>query len=415
MTEPESSAAELDRLVRRERGRLVADLAARLGPDKLDLAEDVAQDALIAAMATWPYRGTPDNPGAWLKTVARNKAWDTLRRRRREAALVDDPATQDDAVDGVFTATVEDPELRLILLCCHDALSETEQLTLTLKLVSGFTAREIGEALLASEAAIGQRIARTKRKLKTQGATLADAPSRFGIGERLQTTLKVVYLMFSLGYAPRSGDQLLRHDVIDESLRIARELAGNRLTGQPDAHALAALLCFQSSRLAAREDADGRIVLLADQDRSLWDRALIDEGLAYLKASQQARVLSRYHLEAGIASLYATAPSWEDCDWASIRRLYTQLAASTDSPVISINASVARAMSGEPAEALNELETLAASRTVRNYAPYHLALAEAHRLLGDDRAARDCYAQALSAGVAAPVQTLIEERLSSCL
>ncbi len=239
--------AELDRLVRRERGRLLADLVHRLGPHQVDLAEDVAQEALVAAMAVWPYQGLPDKPGAWLARVARNKAYDRLRRQVREAVLTDEPAsaTGDDA-SRLFEAAIGDPELRLVFLCCHSSLTEQDRLALTLKLVSGFTARDIGQLLLASDAAIGQRLARVKRKLKALGPSIRDAPSRFGIARRVPTALKVVYLMFSLGHAPRRGSKLVQQDVAMEALRLSRVLADDTLTGCPRAQALAALLCFHA-------------------------------------------------------------------------------------------------------------------------------------------------------------------------
>ncbi len=408
---------DLDRIVRRERGRLVADLVKRLGAGRVDLAEDVAQDALVAAMQHWPYRGVPDNPGAWLATVARNRAWDRLKRERREVPLDDKDSTgpAPTGADGLFSATVGDPELRLMLVCCNDALNELERLTLTLKLVSGFTAREIAHALLERPAATGQRIARLKRRLRAESTALADPPSRFGIAERLGSVHKVIYLMFSLGYAPRSGDRLLNREVTRESLRLARELADREPTDTAQSAALAALLCFQSSRLDARENASGRLVLLADQDMGLWDRDLIDLGLRYLKSSQRASALTRYHLEAGIASLYATAESWDRCDWPAIEALYAELETLTGSPVVTINASVAQAMGGKPEIAFERLERISSLKSLSAFPPLHLARAEVYRLLGDRRRAAECYNAALECGLASPVETHIRDRLATCL
>lgn len=408
---------DLDRIVRRERGRLIADLVKRLGAGRLDLAEDVAQDALVAAMRHWPYRGMPENPGAWLATVARNRAFDRLKREQREVSIVDDdaPAAAPSGADGLFAATVEDPELRLMLICCNDQANEIERLTLTLKLVSGFTAKEIAAALIEKPAATGQRLARLKRRLKGAGPALAEPPSRFGIAERLASVHKVIYLMFSLGYAPQSGDRALNREVAYESLRLACELADNAPTDTPDSDALAALLCFQSSRLDAREDDAGNVVLLADQDTALWDRELIELGLSYLKSSKRANALSRYHLEAGIASLYATAPSWERCDWPSIVALYGQLETLTGSPVVTINASVAEAMGGDPKRALERLNAIADHPTLSGFPPLHLARAEVHRLLDESERAAECYAAALACGLASPVEAHIRGRLATVL
>lgn len=408
--------AELDRLVRRERGRLVADLVARLGSRNLALAEDVAQDALVAAMATWPYRGLPDNPGAWLSRVARNKAIDRFRRERREAPYDEQfderpaPGAQD-----LFAARIADPELRLIILCCNDSLGEMDQLALTLKIVSGFTAREVASGFLVSEAAMAQRLARAKRRLRPQKDELGDAPDRAQIRARLATVLKVVYLMFSLGYAPRSGDTSIRKDVAREALRLARELADHRLTATPDAQALAALLCFQASRLDAREDTDGNVILLRDQDHSRWDHGLIRDGLAYLTASRAADAVSRYHLEAGIAATHAAAQSWQDCDWAAINTYYAELLKLTDSPVIAVNACVARAMHGDAETALKELDELSREPVLEEYAPYFVARAEVLCQLHRDGDAMTEFERAIDCGASAPVLRHLEQRLASCV
>ncbi len=406
---------ELDLVVRRERGRLVADLTRRLGGHNLELAEDVAQEALLKALAVWPYRGIPERPGAWLATVARNLAIDRLRRESREFELGDQPAPAAETDPAVFEARIADPELRLIFLCCHTDLSELERLTLTLKLVSGFNAREVAAVFLAEPAAIGQRVARARRKLQAAGDDLVAAPSRFGIAARLASAMKVIYLMFSLGYAPRSGARVVLRDVAMEALRLSRELADNALTGSPEANALAALLCLQASRFDARQDADGRLVLFENQDRDLWDGALIADGFGYLAAARAGDGLSRYHLEAGIAACHAAAGPGRQCDWPSILGQYRRLEALVDSPVVAVNACVAEALAGDPDAAMARLEALAADRRLENHAPFHIARAEIlQRLRRDDEAAAS-YRRAIECGVSVPVEAHLESRLSSCL
>ncbi len=411
---------QLDLLVRRERGRLVADLVAYLGGNNIALAEDVAQDALVAAMATWPYRGMPDNPGAWLARVARNKAIDRLRRARKEAPYVEERDRRETPDAGnLFATRVADPELRLIILCCTDGVGEMDRLALTLKVVSGFTAREIASVFLLSETAIAQRLARAKRKLRRLHANSDDgldaSPSRFEIGARLGTVLKVVYLMFSLGYAPRSGDTSIRRDVALEAVRIAREIADNRATDRPEAKALAALLCFQASRLDVREDADGAIVLLRNQPREKWNGRMIHDGLAYLAASKSATTVSRYHLEAGIAAAHAAAPSWQSCDWGSIVSFYDRLLQIVDSPVVTVNACVARAMNGDAATALDVLDSLADEPVLENYAPYFVARAEVLCQLDRDAEAMSNFERAIGCGASEPVLRHLEQRLASCV
>lgn len=406
---------QLDLLVRQEHGQLVAWLVARLGAHRLDLAEDVAQEALLAALSNWPYKGLPDHPSAWLKTVARNRAIDRLRREGRETGLdaVGDTATEGET-DNVFAARIPDPELRLVFLCCHPALTEEDRLCLTLKVVSGFTAREIANVLLKNESAIGQRLARAKRRLRALPGEWDAEPSRFGIGERSETVQKVIYLMFALGYAPRSGEALTRKDVCFEALRLAREIARHELTSGPSASALLALLAFQSSRLDARETPDGQPVLLRDQDRTSWRRDLIDEAVGALSEAQSG-ALGRYHLEAGIASLHATATSWEATDWQAMGRLYAALEQLTGSPVVTLNACVAQAMAGEAGAAFQRLETLADESRFQSYVPYHVARAEILIQLERPESAARSFEQALACDASEPISVFLEQRLASCL
>lgn len=406
---------DLGRVVRRERGRLVADLVRRLGNQHFALAEDVAQDALVKAMSVWPYDGVPDNPGAWLAKVARNKAIDQLRRLKKETEPPSENASSSKADSVLFEAQVDDPELRLVLLCCHPDLSELEQLTLTLKLASGFATREIADVFLAKEDAVGQRIARAKRTLRALGNDLDQLPLRFGIESRMPSTLKVVYLMFSIGYAPLSGDRSMRRDVALEALRLAEELAANDIMGTADSHALAALLCFQASRLEARESADGDIILLAQQDRSLWNRDLIDRGFGHLVASKATGKISRYHLEAGIAATHAAAIDTGSCDWKSIAAQYEQLETMVKSPTVANNAAVAIAMAGDPTAAMKKLDALGSDKHMQEYAPYHIARAEVLRLLRRNDDAAASYQDAMRCRVSTPVIRHLEERLVTCL
>lgn len=412
---------QLEKLARRERGRLVAVLVHRFGARYLEMAEDVVQDAIVAAMATWPYRGMPENPAAWLSRAARNKAIDRLRKEGREVFdlsedAVDETSTTDaDEAHGRFIgAQVEDAELKLMFLCCQRALSEEDQLMLTLQVVSGFTAKDISALFLMKDAAVGQRLARAKRKLRDGEFSLTEGLSRFAVKERLPTVLKVVYLMFSLGYAPRRGEALVLRDVADEALRLAEHLCTARDTAMPDAHALAALLSFQASRFAARLDPYGRLVLLKDQNRTLWDRQLIAAGLAHLKAAQSADTLSRYHLEAGIAALHATAQHFDETDWQAVCGMYGTLEAMTGSPVVSLNACAAHAFAGEPEAAFVRLEALEGRERLGDYAPYHIARGEILRMLGRMQEAAACFQAALACDAAAPVAAHLQERLAAC-
>ena len=405
---------QLDVLVRREHGRLIAQLLAWMGGSNLQLAEDVAQEALLTAMSVWPYRGMPDNPRAWLARVARNRAIDRLRREHREVAFDEFPDQhQEGPQDQLFESRISDPELRLMLLCCHPVLTELERLALTLRIVSGFNACEIARAFLMSDSAMGQRLARAQRKLKEQGEAVNSEPSVFEIRQRTDTLLKFVYLVFSLAYAPRTGDDLVRRDVALEALRLARELARHELTTSPPAHALTALLCFQASRLDSRQDEHGCPILLRDQDRSQWDHALIAEGFQYLVASKTDGELSNYHLEAGIASVHAASNSWEECDWKAIVRQYEILQKMTRSPVVAINAAVALAMAGEPGQALERLDQLKQVPLLQRYSPYFIARAEILKQLGRNEEASIQYELAIRHGTSEPVHRHLELQIQS--
>ncbi len=386
-----------------------------MGHHRLELAEDVAQDALLTALSVWQFEGTPENPAAWLTRVAHNKALDRLRHEKRNQPLDETFDAPDDTNTQIDARHIPDSELELIFLCCHSALDGIDQLALTLRVVSGFTAREISEVFLSTEPAMAQRLSRSKRALKRLDRAVLKAPTVFEIHSRIDAVLMVLYLMFSLGYSPRSGATLVRRDVAMEAVRLAREMADQKYTDRPDAKALASLLCFQASRLNAREDENGLPILLKDQDRQQWDQVLVRLGIAYLRGAMQGREVSRYHLEAGIASLYATAPAWDQIDWQAILGFYDRLVQITDSPVVVINASVAQAFAGSSREALVRLDALAADPKLSGYAPFHIARAEILRLLGRDAEATHSIQTAVSCGASTPVILYLQQRLAGDL
>lgn len=415
---------QLERLARRERGRLVADLVSKLGSARLQMAEDVVQDAIIAAMATWPYKGMPDNPGGWLNRVARNKAYDRLRREGREVGLPDEDRVPGEAAsaddhDGehgrFFGAQVEDPELKLMFLCCHPEIGAEDQLMLTLKVVSGFTARDIAAVFLKKEAAVGQRLARAKRKLRAIDTGLTDGPSRFEVRKRLPTVLKVIYLMFSLGYSPRRGDSLILRDVAEEALRLSVAVASGKETRHPAADALVALLSFQASRFDARVDSAGNMVLLRDQNRSLWSRQLINNGFTHLHRAQKGDELTRYHLEAAIAAGHAAAPDFAHTNWDQMLTVYSNLETMTQSPIVAINACVAQAFSGAPEEAFLKLEVLDQHEQLQSFAPYHTARGEVLRMLKRPADAAKSFKEALACDASSPVVKHLRDRLAACV
>ena len=416
MTTPDIDIlGHLDRIARRERSKLISQLLRYFGPQNIQLAEDVAQDALLAAMSTWPYKGVPDNPVAWLSRVARNRAIDRLRRENKEQTydVAEDKRVSEAEILLLDAEDIADPELGTIFLCCHPKMDRMDQIAMTLRVVGGFTAREIASVFLIEDNTVAQRLSRARNVLKTLSVDSLVEFSPDELTKRLDAVLKVIYLIFSLGYSPSIGDKLVRQDVVLEAVRLCRELTLHPLTDGPETRALAALVHFQASRLNAREGEDGHPILFRDQDRSRWDRALISQALGFLRSSSVGDVVSRYHLEAGIASMYVVAADWSDIDWKQVLKHYDILKSITDSPVVAINACVALALSGSPQQALVDLQKISEEPRVKNYAPFHIAFAEILRLLDRSEEARASYGAAISSGVSGPVLQHLERRLAS--
>lgn len=384
-----------------ERGRLVG-AAARLLRD-LDGAEDCAQDALLAALDAWPRDGPPANPVAWLMTATRNKALDRLRRRamlEREhaqlaaddealgAQVVPDFADQLDAARD--QAAIGDEQLRLIFIACHPVLPRESQVALTLRLLGGLETHEIARAFLLPEATVAQRIVRAKKALKGQPYELPDAGERT---QRLGAVLAIVYLIFNEGHSAGSGASLLRPALCDEALRLARQLQ-HLLPDEAEVHGLAALLEIQASRLPARLDAQGRPVLLPDQDRRRWDRLLIQRGLGALARAQRLDPDGPYTLQAAIAACHARAARAEDTDWHAIVAGYDRLLARHPSPVVALNRAVALSFADGPVAALPVLEALAGESQLQRYPYLHGACADVLERLGRIAEAREAYRQA---------------------
>ena len=359
-----------------EAGKIIAGVA-RLVRD-VGLAEELAQDALVAALEHWPTEGLPDNPGAWLMTTAKRRALDRLRqdqlhRRKQEELGADMDALQahvvPDFVDGLDAARADDigdDLLRLIFTACHPLLSTEARVALTLRLLGGLSTDEIARAFLASEATIAQRIVRAKRTL-TAARVPFEVPQADERAQRLDSVLEVIYLIFNEGYSATAGDDWMRPALCEEALRLGRVLAG--LTpNEPEVHGLVALMEIQASRTHARTDAEGRPVLLMDQDRARWDPLLIRRGLAALQRAEALGQAGRpYALQAAIAACHARAAKPEQTDWVQIVALYDALAQLNPSPVIELNRAVAVGMAFGPAAALQIVDQLQQDESLASY------------------------------------------------
>ncbi len=361
---------------RLESARITA-CVARVVRD-IGVAEELAQDALVAALEHWPKDGVPDNPAAWLMTTAKRRALDHLRHRQMADARHEDIAADMealgathvpdfvDALDEARQDDIGDDLLRLIFTACHPLLSTDARVALTLKLLGGLSTHEIARAFLVPEATIAQRIVRAKRTLSEAGVPF-EVPHGDALGERLASVLEVVYLVFNEGYTATSGGDWMRPALCDEALRLGRMLAGIA-PQQPEVHGLLALMEIQASRTAARTDAQGRPVLLADQDRARWDHLLIRRGLAALdRADLLTTVPGPYHLQGAIAACHARAVRAADTDWARIAALYAELARVAPSPVVELNRAVAVAMHAGPAAGLALVDVLLQDKALRQY------------------------------------------------
>jgi len=388
---------------RSEAARLVAGLT-RMTQD-LGLAEDLAQDALVAALEQWPERGVPDNPGAWLMAVSKRRAIDHFRRAARlralEPSLVPEPEMPDldAAVDHI-----EDDVLRLMFTACHPVLTTESRVALTLRLVGGLSTREIARAFLSSEATVAQRISRAKRTIAEAGVPF-EVPSGPERPERLASVLEVVYLIFNEGYAATNGDDWVRPALSDEALRLGRLLA-SLTPREPEVHGLLALMQLQASRSAARIGPSGEAVLLRDQDRGRWDRDLIAAGLESLRRAGRGP----YGLQAAIAACHAVAPSVEETDWVRIASLYTELAVVTGSPVVELNRAVAVAQAYGPAAGLEIVDGLREHRALRDYHLLPSVRGELLTSLGRVDEARAEYARAAELATNEQERALLRRR-----
>ena len=400
---------------RLEYGRVVASVL-RIVRD-MDAAEEIVQEAFAQALDHWPANETPDRPGAWLLTTARRRALDRLRRARRAGARADALAYEaalgrmDESPDVTDPEAIPDDRLRLIFTCCHPGLSADSRVALTLRLVGGLSTAEIARAFLAPEPTIAQRLVRAKRTIRDRGFPY-EVPQGVELPARLPAVLAVVYLIFNEGYAAHTGDALVRHELCQEAIRLGHMLA-ELMPLEPEVLGLLALMELQASRAATRTDADGNLVLLADQDRSRWDRARIARGLAALDRAGPLGRAGPYQLQAAVAACHARAVSWEATDWLQIVAHYRTLAEVAPSPVIELNRAVAIGLAEGPAAGLAALDAVDAS-ALRGYHLWPAARADFLRRLGRWAEAAVEYRRALELADNVREQQFLAARLAAC-
>ncbi|WNZ62960.1 RNA polymerase sigma factor [Myxococcus sp. MxC21-1] len=402
----------LERAHREDYGRIVATLIRVLDGD-FGAAEEVVQDAFAAALNQWPREGVPREPAGWLMRVARNKAVDRMRRSARLEARVGELEAVAPSVDDAEWQTLPDDSLRLLFTCCHPALSPEAQVALALRCLCGLTTEQIARAFLVSPATLAQRLVRAQRKIRTARIPYV-IPEPEALAERTEGVLHTLYLVFSEGYAATDGPALLRVDLCEEALRLAR-LARSLLPGNAEVASLLALMLLHHSRRRARVAADGGLVLLDRQDRSLWDGAQRDEGLAELGVALAMGARGPYTVQAAIAALHAQAPRAEDTDWAQIAALYARLVGLTPGPVVALNHAAAVAMARGPEHGLSLVDDLEASGRLADYHLLPAARADLLRRLGRKDEAVSAYRRALARVRTAPERRFLEARLRELL
>jgi RNA polymerase sigma-70 factor (ECF subfamily) len=401
----------VDSVYRAESRKVLATLIRLLGD--FDLAEEALHDAFIAALDQWPREGMPNNPRAWLISTGRFKAIDAIRRRSRFEALPEDVdrrlAADSDDPTAWSDASIKDDRLRLIFTCCHPALSPDAQVAMTLREVCGLTTEEVARAFLSSPPTVAQRIVRAKAKIRNARIPY-EVPSASELPNRLDAVLRVVYLVFNEGYSASSGGTLTRHDLSSEAISLGRMLV--ELLPEPEALGLFALMLLHESRRAARTSPSGDLILLEDQDRSLWNRDFIKEGSLLAERALAAREVGPYSIQAAIAAVHANAASAAATDWAQIVALYDLLARAEPSPVVELNRAVAVAMRDGPPAGLALIDAILARGDLSDYHLAHAARADLCRRLDRTAEARVSYERALSLTGQEPERRFLQRRLA---
>src|SRR6266480_3161678 len=421
MQQPEGVSQLIEHLFRHESAKMVATLTRIFGIEHLNLAEDVVQEALGRALQTWPYRGIPENPSAWIMRASRNLALDVIRREKvfrgkeTEIARLIEAGGSATPEAVIFSENeIADDRLRMMFVCCHPVIPPEAQVALALKTLCGFSVTEISRAFLTTEAAVAKRLTRAKQKIQE-----AQVPFEIPVGDeltrRLDSVLQSLYLLFNEGYKASGGDKLVREELCREAIRLAELLAQHRAGNQPQTHALLALMLLNAARLAAREDREGNLLRLQEQDRTRWNQAMIARGISHLRESAAGDAASEYHLQAGIAACHAMAIHYESTDWDRILSLYDRLTEFDDSPVIALNRAVAVASVRGPKVGLDAVRSIRGREKLSSYYLLYAVIGDLEMRLNNREAAAQEFRKAFELAETKSERAFLLKRLQRCV
>jgi RNA polymerase sigma-70 factor (ECF subfamily) len=410
----------VEHLFRHESAKMVATLTRIFGIEHLTLAEDVVQEALGRALETWPYRGVPENPSAWIMRASRNLALDVIRRekvfRGKEAEiarLIESSASATTEAVTFSENEITDDRLRMMFVCCHPIIPPEAQVALTLKTLCAFSVTEISRAFLTSEAAIAKRLTRAKQKI--QDARIAfEIPVGDELTPRLESVLQSLYLLFNEGYKASTGEQLVREELCHEAIRLGELLAQHRAGNRPKTHALLALMLLNAARIHARQDDQGNLLRLEEQDRTRWDRTMIARGMRRLRQSAEGGDITDYHLQAGIAACHAIAPDYGSTDWASILSLYDRLTEFDDSPVVALNRAVAVANLHGPREGMKAVSSIRDRGKLAGYHLFYAVIGELEMRMSNFQVAAEQFRKAFELAETKSERRFLLKRIQDC-
>jgi len=419
MEKPQAVSHLIEHLFRHESAKMIATLTRIFGIEHLSLAEDVVQEALSRALETWPYRGIPEKPSAWIMRASRNLALDVIRRQksfRAKEAEIAQLMERDGSAGETATFSeheIADDRLRMMFVCCHPVIPSEAQVALALKTLCGFSVAEISHAFLTTEAAIAKRLTRAKQKIQEAHVPF-EIPAGDELARRLDSVLQSLYLLFNEGYKASSGEKLVRGELCEEAIRLTELLAQHPAGNHPKTHALLALMLFNAARLAAREDDRGNLLRLEEQDRTRWDQAMIARGMSHLRESAAGGVVSEYHLQAGIAACHATAKDYQSTDWARILSLYDRLMEFDDSPVVALNRAVAVANVHGAKTGLEAVRAIRDSKKLDSYYLLYAVIGELEMRLNNREAAAQEFRKAFELTETKSERAFLLKRLRDC-